>query len=215
MSQAELNVSQREATGKGVARKLRAQGHVPAVVYGRGMEPCAISFEAKELRTAISGEAGWNTLIALRGAATLEGKVVILKDLVLHPLRKDMVCADFHAIDLKKKGSFMIPVVAVGKSAGEKEGGTLQIIRHELEVLCLPTAVPQSIEIDVTALNIGDVIHVEEIAAPEGAEIPFDVNFTVLTVKGHKEEIEEGEEGEEVDGEVEGEVAEAAGADEE
>jgi large subunit ribosomal protein L25 len=208
MSQAELNVSQREATGKGVARKLRAQGHVPAVVYGRGMEPCAISCEAKALRAAISGEAGWNTLISLKGAANLEGKVVVLKDLVLHPIRKEMVCADFHAIDLNRKGSFMVPVVAVGKSVGEKEGGNLQIIRHELEVLCLPTAVPQSIEIDVTALNIGDVIHVEEVAAPEGAEIPFDVNFTVLTVTGHKEEIEEGEEGE-------GEGAEAAGADEE
>lgn len=203
MSQAELNVTLREGTGKGVARKLRAEGQVPAVVYGKGMEPCAIAFEPKALEAAVGND--WNTLITLKGAAPVEGKVVVLKDLELHPLRREMVCADFHAIDLNKKVHFMVPVVPVGTSEGEKMGGSLQVIRHELEVICLPTAVPQSIEIDVTALNIGDVIHVEEVAAPEGAEIPFDVNFTVLTVKGHKveEEETEGEEG------GEGEAAEA------
>jgi len=214
MAQAELNVTLREESGKGVARKLRAEGQVPAVVYGKGMKPCAIAFEAKNLSTAISGESGWNTLITLKGAAAVEGKVVVLKDLQLQPIRRDMISADFHAIDLSKKVIFMVPVVPVGKSAGEKEGGTLQVIRHELEVFCLPTEVPQSIEIDVTALNIGDVVHVEEVAAPEGAEIPFDVNFTVLTVKGHQEEEEEieGEEGEEAAGT---EAVEDAGADEE
>ncbi|HKJ05148.1 MAG TPA: 50S ribosomal protein L25 [Geopsychrobacteraceae bacterium] len=200
MAQAEMNVTLRDATGKGVARKLRANGQVPAVVYGKGMKPCVISFEPKALQDAVSGESGWNTLITLKGAAVLEGKVVVLKDLNLHPLRRTMVSADFHAIDLSKKVNFMVPVVPVGKSAGEKEGGTLQVIRHELEVYCLPTAVPQSIEIDVTSLNIGDVIHIEEVAVPDGTEIPFDVNFTVLTVKGIQEEeedeaeVEEGEE---------------------
>lgn len=218
MSQAELTVTQRDASGKGVARKLRAEGLVPAVVYGKGVEPCAISFEAKALEKALSGESGWNTLITLKGAAAVDGKVVVVKDLERHALRRDMLCADFHAIDLTQKGSFMVPVIPVGKSAGEIEGGTLQVIRHELEVICLPTAVPQSIEINVEALMIGDTIHVEEVAAPEGAEIPFDVNFTVLTVKGHKEEEEEVVEGEEVEGEeVEGEAGEAAeaGGDEE
>lgn len=198
MSQAEMNVTLREGTGKGVARKLRAEGQVPAVVYGKGMEPCAIAFEPKALEAAVGGEAGWNTLITLKGAAPVEGKVVVLKDLDLHPLRRDMVCADFHAIDLSQKGHFMVPVIPVGTSEGEKMGGSLQVIRHELEVICLPTAVPQSIEINVADLTIGDVVHVEEVAVPEGVEVPFDVNFTVLTVKGHKAEEEEveGEEGE-------------------
>lgn len=205
MSQVELNVSQRDATGKGVARRLRAEGQVPAVVYGKGMAPCPVSCDAKALQTAISGEAGWNTLLTLKGNADVEGKVVVLKDMDIHPLRQNIICADFHVINLTQKGSFMVPVVAVGKSEGEKMGGSLQVIRHELEVYCLPTNVPQAIEINVDALNIGDTIHVEEVEAPEGVEIPFDVNFTVLTVKGHKaeEELEEGEEGE-----VEG-VAEA------
>ncbi len=201
MANAELNVTLREDAGKGVARRLRAQGLVPAIVYGKGIDPCAITVEPRALEKAVSSEAGWNTLITLKGAKSVEGKVVVLKDLELHPIRRNMVCADFHAIDLKKKGTFLVPVVAVGKSEGEKLGGGLQVIRHELEVVCLPTAVPQSIEIDVTALNIGDTIHVEEIESPAGVEIPFDVNFTVITVKGHKEEVEEvdGEEVEDTD----------------
>ena len=206
MAQAELNVNLREHTGKGVARKLRANDLVPAVVYGKGMAPCAISFEPKALEEAISGESGWNTLITLKGAADVEGKVVVLKDLDMHPLRRTMICADFHAIDLNKKVHFMVPVVPVGKSEGEKIGGSLQVIRHEVEVVCLPIAVPQSIEIDVTALNIGDVVHVEGLTVPEGVELQYDVNFTVLTVTGHKEEEEEGEgEGEEVEGQAEAE----------
>jgi large subunit ribosomal protein L25 len=149
MAQSELNVEIRENTGKGVARKLRAAGMVPAVVYGKGMEPTPITVEPKALEQAIATEAGWNTLLTLKGAAPVEGKVVVLKELDLHPLKRNMVCADFHAINLREKSSFMIPVVTVGKSAGEKAGGALQVIRHELEVLCLPTEVPQSIEIDV------------------------------------------------------------------
>jgi large subunit ribosomal protein L25 len=213
MAQAELNVVIRENTGKGVARKLRAEGKVPAVVYGKGMESTPIIVDPKDLEKAISTEAGWNTLLTLKGAAEVEGKVVVLKELDLHPLRRDMVCADFHAIDLQKKGHFMVPVVAIGTSEGQKMGGTLQIIRKELEVICLPTAVPQSIDIEVEALMIGDVVHIEDVAVPDGVEIPHDVNFTVITVKGHKEEVEEVEEGEEA---VEGaEAAETAESDEE
>lgn len=199
MAQADLNVEVREGTGKGVARRLRAAGKIPAVVYGKDIEPCSISVEPKALEQAIGSAAGWNTLLTLKGAPAVEGKIVVLKELDLHPIRREMVCADFHAIDLQKKVHFMVPVHPVGKSEGEKIGGSLQVIRHELEVVCLPTAVPQVIEIDVTALHIGDVVHVNDIVAPAGVEIPHDVNFTVITVTGHKAEAEEteGEEAEE------------------
>ncbi len=212
MAQAELNVEIRENTGKGAARKLRAAGMVPAVVYGKGMEPTPITVEPKALETAINTDAGWNTLLTLKGAPEVDGKVVVLKDLDLHAIRRTMVCADFHAIDLKKKVSFMVPVNAVGTSIGQKEGGTLQIIRKELEVICLPTAIPKSIDIDVSELVIGTVLHVEDVPAPDGTEIPYDVNFTVITVKGHKEELEDIEETEEGE-EAVAEDAEAAEVD--
>lgn len=207
MAQVELNVEIREKSGKGVARKLRAVGKVPAVVYGKGQETKAVVVDSDDLEQAVSGEAGWNTLITLKGASELDGQVVILKSAAIHPLRRTMVCADFHAINLQKKITFMVPVNIVGISAGQKMGATLQLIRKELEVLCLPTAVPQVLDIDVVALEVGDTVHVDEVAVPEGVELVHDVNFTVISVVGHKEEEEEV-----VDGEEAAEGEEAAGA---
>lgn len=190
MDQAELNVEIREKSGKGVARKLRAAGKLPAVVYGKGFEPTPITVEPKELEAAISGEAGLNTLMTLKGATELSGKVVILKDADIHPLRRDMVSADFHAINLTEKASFMVPVNIVGTAVGQKEGGTLQLVRTELEVLCLPTQVPQTIDIDITELEIGDTVHIDQVVAPEGVELVHDVNFTVMTLSVVKAEVE-------------------------
>ena len=210
MAQVKLNVELRDESGKGVARKLRAAGKVPAVVYGRGQETRAVIVDPADLEQAISGEAGLNTLITLKGTPELDGKVVILKNVDIHPLKRTMVCADFHAIDLKAKSTFMVPVNIVGTAVGQKEGGALQLVRNELEVLCLPTEVPQVIEIDVTALEIGDTIHIEEVVVPENVELVHDVNFTVLTLSIIKEEVEETEE-DELEG-VEGAEGEEASA---
>lgn len=195
MAQAELNVTFRENAGKGTSRALRRQGLVPAVVYGKGMEPCSLTVEPKALQKAIATEAGWNTLITLKGEGPFSGKVVIVKDLQVDPIRRDIHHADFQVIDLKKAVHVMVPVHPTGKSEGEKAGGSLQVIRKELEVVCLPTAIPKSIDVDVAAMKIGDVLHVEDIALPDGVEAPHEVNFTVITVTGHKpEEVEGGEE---------------------
>lgn len=199
MAKSVLKVELREDAGKGVARSLRREGKIPGVVYGKDLEPCKLVVEPKALAEALKTDAGTNTLITLKGKGPFDGKVVVLKDLEVHAIRRDPMHVDFHVIDLKQKGSFMVPVVPVGKSEGEKQGGLLQVIRHELEVLCLPSDVPTSIEINVEALNIGDVVHVEDVTVPKGIEVPHDVNFTVISVVGHKaEETEEEGEGGEV-----------------
>ena len=190
MAQIELNVDIREKSGKGVARKLRAAGKLPAVVYGKGFETITITVDPKELENAVSGEAGLNTLITLKGTAGLDGKVVILKEANVHPIRRNMISADFYAINLKEKSTFMVPINVIGTAAGQTEGGSLQLVRNELEVLCLPTEVPQNIDIEVTALEIGDTIHIEEVVAPEGVELVHDVNFTVITLSLIKVEVE-------------------------
>ena len=212
MAQVELNVEIREKSGKGVARKLRAAGRLPAVVYGKTLEATAVIVDPKELETAISGEAGLNTLITLKGTSGLNGKVVILKNADVHPLRREMISADFHAINLKEKSAFMVPVNIIGTAVGQKEGGALQLVRNELEVLCLPTEVPQMIDIDVTALEIGDTIHIEDVVAPENVELVHDVNFTVITLSLMKEEVEVTEEDELETAEGEGAAAEGEGA---
>ncbi len=198
MAKAELNISTREGLGKGGARSLRRQGQVPGVVYGRGMEACAVSVDPKALQKAVATEAGWNTLITLKGNGPFDRKTVILKDMQVDSIRGDIMHVDFHAIDLKEKVHVMVPVHPIGKSEGEKAGGNLQVIRHEREVVCLPNAIPSSIDVDVAGLNIGDTIHVEDLVLPKGIEIPHEVNFTVITVTGRKAEEEAAAEGEAV-----------------
>lgn len=207
MAQEVLNVEIREKSGKGAARKLRAAGKIPAVVYGKDLEPTPVIVDPKELEQVISGDAGMNTLITLKGGTTLEDRVVVLKEADIHPIRRTMVCADFHAINLTEKSLFMVPINIVGTAIGQKEGGTLQLVRNELEVSCLPTQVPQSIDIDVTELAIGDTLHIQEVTAPEGVELVHDVNFTVLTLSVVKAEVEVTDEDEEATEEVTDEAA--------
>ena len=216
MAKSVLNVETRGRTGKGGSRKVRQDGLVPAVVYGKGVEALNLRLDPKALQQAVATEAGWNTLITLKGDGPFDGLVVILKDMQIDAIRRNPTHVDFLAIDLKKTLAVMVPVQPVGKAQGEVEGGTLQLIRHELEVYCLPTNIPTSIEIDVTALNVGEGIHIDEVSFPEGVESQHDVNFTVLTVVGRMaEEVEVDEEDEEgVEGVETEEVSEEAASEE-
>ena len=211
MAKSVLNVEPRVRTGKGGARKVRADGLVPAVVYGKGIETLNLRVDPKALQQATATEAGWNTLITLKGDGPFDGKVVVLKDMQIDAIRREPKHVDFYALDLKKKIAFMVPVSPQGKSKGEKEGGTLQLVRHELEVFCLPTNIPHSIEINVEELEVGDAVHIDEVSFPEGAESRHDVNFTVLTVVSRMaEDVEETEEEELLEGELAEEGSEEA-----
>ncbi len=126
-------------------------------------------------------------------------KSVIIKELQQHPVSQAFLHIDFYEVDMKRKVKVNVPVVATGKSKGVELGGVVQIIRHELEVLCLPGDIPEEIVIDVTDLDMGDSVHVEEIPLEGDAEIQAEVNFTVLTILSPKveeevieEEVEEG-----------------------
>jgi large subunit ribosomal protein L25 len=192
MAQSQLTVTPRAGAGKGISRSLRRQGLVPGVVYGKGMTACNVAVDPKALKQAIATQAGWNTLITLQGEGSFDGKVVILKDMQVSPLRRETTHVDFQAVDLTQKVHVMVPVRAIGKSKGEKLGGQLHIIRHELEVVCLPGDIPTSIDIDVVELSVGDVVHINDVKLAPGIEVPHDVNFTIITVTGHKAEEGEG-----------------------
>lgn len=195
MANVDLAVTARAKVGKGSSRTLRREDMVPAVVYGRGMESCPISVDPKVLLKALDPAAGWNTLFTLKGDGPFDGKRVIVKEMQIDPIRRNARHIDFHAVDLTSVVTVQVPLVPIGKSQGEIEGGNLEIIRHEIEVSCLPTEIPGSIEVDVTALNVGDVLHIADIKCPKGVEIPYDTNFTVITCTGHQEEVDEIEEG--------------------
>jgi large subunit ribosomal protein L25 len=204
MQQSELSVSLRERVGKGGARTARRAGLIPGVVYGVDIATCPIVVSPKDLAAVLNTDAGINTILTLRAdGQPFNGLNVMVKDEQINPIRRERIHVDFQVVDLKKKGNYMVPVITVGESAGEKEGGNLQLIRVELEVYCLPGEVPNHIEIDVSALEIGDSIHIEDVTAPKDVELVHDVNFTVITVVGFKEsELDEDEDGAESDVEV-------------
>ena len=133
---------------------------------------------------------------------------MLIKELQTDPTTKSLLHVDFYEIDMLQKINVSVPVVTTGISKGVELGGILQLVRRELEVLCMPTDIPDSIEIDITDLDVGDSVHVEDIPLQGEVEISFDTNFTVLTVLSPQveaePEVEEEEEGEEVEGEEEG-----------
>lgn len=213
MDKIELKANIRTTIGNGPARVLRRAGMIPAVLYGPKTDPVKLSIDIQELEQALKGENIGQALFDL----TIEGeekvtKTAMIKELQTRPVSGSLVHADFYEVAMDRKIVVSVPVVATGKSKGVELGGILQIIRRELDVLCYPGEIPETIEIDITDLDIGDSLHVEEISLEGDIEIPADVNFTVLTISSPKvdeeAEEEEEEELEEVDaGEEEAESA--------
>jgi large subunit ribosomal protein L25 len=200
----ELTAKPRTTKGNSPARALRRDGAIPAVIYGPGTEPVALSVNVYDLEQALKAAGSSQVFVDL----SIEGGVTrkaMLKELQRHPVNGSFIHADFYEVALDRKVGVMIPVTTVGKCQGVEMGGMLQLIRRELEALCIPTDIPDVIEIDITDLDMGDSVHVEDIAMEGDVELVHDVNFTVLTIlagRQEEEEVEEGEEGEE------GEVAE-------
>ncbi len=204
-----LTVQARESTGKGTARTLRRDGKIPAVVYGSASGSMPLSVDMHELELLLKKTNYNQVLINLTVEnGTSSEKTVMIKELQTDPLSHHYLHIDFYEVKMDQKITTTIPLVFTGTSKGVEEGGILQIIRRELEVACLPTQIPQQIEIDITNLEIGDSIHVEEITVPGEVEILFDVNFTVVTVVSPRREEGEAEEGEEIAEEGAGEAAE-------
>lgn len=210
METIDLIADKRTTKGNGPAGRLRREGLVPAVIYGPKMAPEMLSVNTKTLEKILKQSSVGQVLLNLN-IDNQDKRTVMIKELQTDPVTRDLMHVDFYEIDMNQKIRVKVPVVPVGKSKGVEMGGMLQVIRRELEVLCFPADIPESIELDVSELDIGESIHVEEIPLGEDMEIPADVNFTVITVLSPKlaeeeKEVEEGEEGEE---EAAEEVAEA------
>jgi len=195
----ELKADIRTARGNSPARELRRNGKIPAVVYGPSTEPASVTVGIKDLETAIKNRTGSQVFVNLsiedEGVTT---RSVMLKDLQKHPVTGNFLHADFYDVDMSRKIKVWIPVVTTGKCLGVEMGGMLQIIRRELEALCYPGDIPEAVTLDVTNLDVGDSIHIKEVAV-KGVEFIAEVNFTVLTVLGKKAEVEGGEEAEETE----------------
>ena len=207
MEQFELNATVRKSTGNGPARALRREGRMPAVLYGPKTEPVLLSVDIKEFETIIKKSSVGQALLNLLIQNGKEiSKPAMIKELQTNPVNGNILHVDFYEIDMQRKIRVMVPVTTTGQSVGVELGGHLQIVRREIEVLCLPTDIPEAFEIDITDLDIGDSVHLEDIPLGDNVEIQGDVNFTVATILAPKLVEEEVEEEEEVEGE-EGEGA--------
>jgi len=191
----ELKANIRNFIGKSQARALRCAEKIPAVLYGPGTEPVLLSVSVKDLEKALKKSTASQVVLNLTiHNGKNNSRTAMIKELQIHPVSRNYQHIDFYEISMDRKIRVKVPVVAKGKSRGVEEGGILQIIRRELEILCLPTEIPETIEIDITDLDIGDSIHVKEIPFEGDIEIQADVNFTVITIVSPKAEVEEVEE---------------------
>ena len=220
MEQFELNATVRKTTGNSPARELRRGGHIPAVLYGPQTESVLLTVNIKEFEQILKkGNIGSIILNLVIQNGKKITKPAMIKELQSHPVSGDFLHIDFYEIDMQRKINVMIPVVTKGISKGVELGGLLQIIRREIEVLCMPGDIPEAIELDITDLDVGDSVHVEEIPLGDNVEISADVNYTILTIVSPKvEEVEEEEEEEALEGEeaaAEGEAGEGAESEEE
>jgi len=201
VAEVSIAVESRSGTGKSYNRKLRAQGKVPGVVYGSGKEPVSVSFDPKVLEGKLSeSHAGINTLFDLEGDSSVANRVVMVKELQREPVRGAVLHADFYEIDLTERLHVSVPVHLSGTAPGLIEGGVIEHALRELELACLPNAIPDEVIADVSGLELGQSLHVADIQLPGGVELVSNSELSVVSVllpKIIEEEVVEPEEGEE------------------
>jgi large subunit ribosomal protein L25 len=193
MKQVTLSAVKREKTGKEISKKLRKKGLIPAIIYGPRFQPLPIAVKANELESALMKHKGETILFNLQFTNGEPSKIqVILKEYQTHPVTDKIIHLDFLAIHEKETITIDIPLEFLGKPVGITRGGILEILLHELTVECLPSDIPDKISIDISHLDIGDVLHVKDIKVPEGIKIVDDPEETVVTIVAEeKEEVTE------------------------
>ncbi len=216
MGEFALGVELREGRGKGVARKLRATGRIPGICYRRNAESIAVSLDPRELELVLqSASAGINTLLDLKvaGGGDFDGRQVLVKELQRDPISGAYLHADLYAVDLKQTIHVSIPIQIKGSAIGvTQDAGILDHATRELDVECLPNAIPEEFAVDVSGLDIGDSIHVRDLEIPEGVEILNDPDVSIVSVVAPvavEEEVVEDEEAVEGEALPEGEDAAA------
>jgi len=175
-----LSAQSRQQTGKGAARQTRFKGHVPAVIYGRGREAQSLTVEAKMLERALTGIEPESTIIEL----AVDGKKTkaLIREIQRHAIRPDIIHVDFYEIHAEQKVTLKVPVRLVGTPDGVRNaGGVLDQVTREVEIEVLPENIPDRVELDVTALKIGDSLQVSALTIPH-ATILTQANLTIATV---------------------------------
>lgn len=195
MAEIALVVQPRTEVGKNAAKKLRRQGLVPGVVYGPGREPVPVSVSARDLMR-VARIAGYTKLIDLDIAG--DKRVVLIKELANDPIKDSVIHVDFQEVRMDREIQTLVPIVFVGEDKRESDGGIITAGLRELAIRCLPSAIPDAIEVDISGMKIGDTLLVSDLSLPEGVICEEDpeevvVSITVPDTVADEEETEAGE----------------------
>ena len=182
MDTLEIQVEARTKQRKRDARRLLRAGKIPAILYGPKMAPVALALDKKEFSRRVAGLQGSHLVRMKSAAAELAEKVALVKDMQFHPITDDVIHADFYEVDLSARIQVHVPLHFVGKAVGIVNGGILQPILREIEVECLPLDIPEFFDVDVSALDIGDSVHIEDLHMPEGVVSMAEDNLALVTV---------------------------------
>ncbi len=190
MEQVALESFVRKPSGKGGARALRRSGTIPAIFYGPETEPIPIQVVKSTLEKTLKKQSSENILyqLTIKGNDQEIVKTAMLKELQKNPIDRAVLHLDFYEVSLFKEIDVTVGLKITGKAPGVEKGGILQEISRDLEIRCLPTNIPNHIEVDVSALDIGDSIHAGDIKLPEGIRILSDAHLTLVTVVQPMEE---------------------------
>lgn len=186
MEQVKLEAKLREELGKGAVKCLRSKGLIPAVVYRRGEKSTPLALDRKALEKVLHTAAGENVIINLKIAGDEKHKerTCIIKEIQHNPVTGYILHADFNQISLTEMIKVNVPIAIKGEAIGVKQdGGILEHVLWEVQVECLPTQIPEKLEIDVTNLKIGDALFVKDIVAPKEVKILNDPELRVIAVE--------------------------------
>lgn len=196
-----VTASARQETKKGAMRRLRASGQIPAVAYGKQLQPRSLSVSPKDLEDILHSERGRNTVIELDVEGS-DNLTVLLSQYQYHPVGRHLLHADFLQIDLKDPVQVEVPFELTGRSRGVVMGGTLRQVFRKLPVRCLPEHIPVKITHDITELDVEQHVHVEDLKLPEGVTIELAPKRTVAGIVTEKKRGKDAEEGETAEGEA-------------
>lgn len=196
-----LKAKFREKTGREISRKLRAQGLIPATLYGPSTHPIPLTINPSVVLKLLGKEGTASSFfdLEINDGQTSQKKKVLIKDVDFHPVTDQLMHVDFYEIARGKELTVNVPITLVGKAKGLEKGGILEQNKRTLTISCLPHLVPECIEIDVSKLDAGDSIHIKDISLKEGIRIIENPQIPVVTMvvtEAEKEEVEEKEEGE-------------------
>ena len=182
METLEIQVEMREVGSKRQARRIRRDGKIPGVLYGPKTAPVPLELNKKEFSNRVAGLEGSHLVRLKSGSTALADKVALVKEMQYHPITGEVVHTDLYEVDLTARIQVRVPLHFVGKAAGVVRGGILQPIVREIEVECLPLDIPEFFNVEVSALDIGDSIHIEELSIPEGVTVVSESNLALVSV---------------------------------